>query len=309
MDNLLTQKTPTALAIAQAVGITGSVFLLGSNVCLSVVGIPAAMQAPAPLAVKQWHTIFTRGGAIARPLAIVSALATGYLAYNQDPKSTPFRLNALATILLPSIVPFTLLAMAPTNDKLLGKKDELATASLSNKNVEAFAAEGETVHELMDKWASLNMARAMLDVDEDRSSVVVVEAISLVVEEASVEVSVMVGEFGEETSSVEDTDALAVISLDAEEDVSEETTVEEDDELTASGVTVGSDEIGVILLDVSAELYDVDDISVEDEDDVGSTEEVTMTNDALCWVGEGAALEEDTALQSPNSFWQVSGAQ
>ncbi|CAN9273613.1 hypothetical protein AA0112_g10267 [Alternaria arborescens] len=147
------------------------------------------------------------------------------------------------------------------------------------------------------------------DVDEDRSSVVVVEAISLVVEEASVEVSVMVGEFGEETSSVEDTDALAVISLDAEEDVSEETTVEEDDELTASGVTVGSDEIGVILLDVSAELYDVDDISVEDEDDVGSTEEVTMTNDALCWVGEGAALEEDTALQSPNSFWQVSGAQ
>ncbi|CAN9418367.1 unnamed protein product [Alternaria alternata] len=302
------------------------------------------MQAPAPLAVKQWHTIFTRGGAIARPLAIVSALATGYLAYNQDPKSTPFRLNALATILLPSIVPFTLLAMAPTNDKLLGKKDELATASLSNKNVEAFAAEGETVHELMDKWASLNMARAMLvavgavpasltrgsskpglimscvgsgglglgveDVDEDRSSVVVVvEAISLVVEEASVEVSVMVGEFGEETSSVEDTDALAVISLDAEEDVSEETTVEEDDELTASGVTVGSDEIGVILLDVSAELYDVDDISVEDEDDVGSTEEVTMTNDALCWVGEGAALEEDTALQSPNSFWQVSGAQ
>ena len=80
----------------------------------------------------------------------------------EDPKSTPFRLNALATILLPSIVPFTLLAMAPTNDKLLGKKDELATASLSNKNVEAFAAEGETVHELMDKWASLNMARAML---------------------------------------------------------------------------------------------------------------------------------------------------
>jgi hypothetical protein len=29
MDNLLTQKTPTGLAIAQAVGITGSVFLLG----------------------------------------------------------------------------------------------------------------------------------------------------------------------------------------------------------------------------------------------------------------------------------------
>jgi hypothetical protein len=41
------------------------------------------MEAPAPLAVKQWYTIFTRGGAIARPLAILSALATGYVAYNR----------------------------------------------------------------------------------------------------------------------------------------------------------------------------------------------------------------------------------
>ncbi|KAB2109186.1 hypothetical protein AG0111_0g3561 [Alternaria gaisen] len=150
------------------------------------------------------------------------------------------------------------------------------------------------------------------DVDDDSSSVVdvVVEAVSLLVDKASVEVSVRVGEVAEETGSVVDTDALVVISLDAE-DVSEETTgEEEDDELTASGVTVGSDETDMILLDISAELYDVDDISVvDDEDDVGSTEEVTMTNDALCWVEEGAALEEDTALQSPNPFWQVSGAQ
>jgi hypothetical protein len=65
----------------------------------------------------------------------------------------------------------------------------------------------------------------------------------------------------------------------------------------------------VILLDISAELYDVDDTPVEDEDDAGSTEEVTTTNDALYWVEEGAAIEEDTALQSPNPFWQVSGAQ
>ena len=79
----------------------------------------------------------------------------------------------------------------------------------------------------------------MEDVDDDRSSVVVVEGVSLVVGEASVEVSVGVGvgEVGEETGSVADTDALVVISLDAE-DVSEGTTGEEDDdELTASGVT------------------------------------------------------------------------
>jgi len=139
------------------------------------------MQAPAALAVKQWHTIFTRGGAIGRPLAIVSAIATGYLAYKrmlskhklctgellshtpiEDPKSTPFRLNVAATILLPSIVPFTLLVLGPTNNKLIAKKDEFAAAHAKGKAIKANTADGETVHELMDKWATLNMARAVL---------------------------------------------------------------------------------------------------------------------------------------------------
>ncbi|KAL6158161.1 hypothetical protein ACJQWK_07386 [Exserohilum turcicum] len=120
------------------------------------------MEAPAPLAVKQWHSVFTRGGAIARPLAILSALATGYVAYHQDTGSMAFRLNLASTILLPSIVPFTLLVIAPTNAKLMAKKDELASASLEDQGIEANAAEGETVHELMDWWATLNMARTLL---------------------------------------------------------------------------------------------------------------------------------------------------
>jgi len=44
----------------------------------------------------------------------------------------------------------------------MAKKDELANASLRDKHVEQFAKEGETVKELMDKWASLNLARALL---------------------------------------------------------------------------------------------------------------------------------------------------
>ena len=72
----------------------------------------------------------------------------------EDRTSTPFRLNALATLLLPSIVPFTLLVIAPTNNALEAKNEELASASLESK------AEGENVHALMDKWATLNLARA-----------------------------------------------------------------------------------------------------------------------------------------------------
>jgi hypothetical protein len=64
-------------------------------------------------------------------------------------------------MLLPSIIPFTLLFIKPTNEKLFAKKDELASASLIDKTIEAGVAEGENVHALMDKWATLNLARAV----------------------------------------------------------------------------------------------------------------------------------------------------
>lgn len=44
----------------------------------------------------------------------------------------------------------------------MAKRDELESASLEDKAVEANAAQGETVHELMDRWATLNMARTLL---------------------------------------------------------------------------------------------------------------------------------------------------
>jgi hypothetical protein len=49
------------------------------------------MQAPAPLAVRQWETIYNRGMAFGRPLAILSALSTAYVAYHRTftPPSHP----------------------------------------------------------------------------------------------------------------------------------------------------------------------------------------------------------------------------
>ena len=44
----------------------------------------------------------------------------------------------------------------------MAKKEELESASLEDKAVETNAAQGETVHELMDRWATLNMARTLL---------------------------------------------------------------------------------------------------------------------------------------------------
>ena len=52
--------------------------------------------------------------------------------------------------------------MMSTNNKLMQKVDSLASASLEDKAVEAGVAEGETTHALLDKWGTLNLARALI---------------------------------------------------------------------------------------------------------------------------------------------------
>lgn len=151
----------------------------GANASLSFVAVPAVMQAPAPLAAKQWYTVLMRGGSFGIPLAIGSAIATAYVAsqrmslsWHRLPSHTntvsidatnslAFKLNFAATILLPSIVPFTFAFIKPVNDKLIEKMKSLSSASLEDKAVEDGVAEGETTHALIDKWATLNLARAV----------------------------------------------------------------------------------------------------------------------------------------------------
>lgn len=162
MSSLLTERTPVSIVLAQAVGITSSLYLLGTNVSLSFISCPAALIAPAPLAARQWELIYNKGKALGLPLSLMSAFATAYVAYKQDPKSLPFKLNLAATILMPGIIPFTLFFIKPVNDRLFAKSAELASASLEDKAIEANVAQGETVHALIDKWATLNLARAVL---------------------------------------------------------------------------------------------------------------------------------------------------
>ncbi|KAJ4337229.1 hypothetical protein N0V87_004902 [Didymella glomerata] len=162
MASLFNQKTPPGLFIAQALGITASGYLLGSNASLSLIAVPAVMQAPAPLAAKQWYTVLTKGGSYGKPLAIISGLASAYVAYNQDTSSLPFKLNVAAAVLVPGIVPFTLAFIVPLNNKLEERMRQLDSKSLEDKAVEVGVAEEETTHALIDKWGVLNLARAGL---------------------------------------------------------------------------------------------------------------------------------------------------
>ncbi|KAF2463248.1 uncharacterized protein BDR25DRAFT_307855 [Lindgomyces ingoldianus] len=159
---LFNERVPSGILIAQAVGITTSVFLAGQNAAFSYATVPALLEAPAPLAARQWKKVFDLGKKVGPILAVAGTIATGYLASQQDTSSLPFKLNLAATIIFPSIIPYTLAFMKPTNNKLLSKADSLASTELSNKAAEAGVTQSETVHALLDKWATLNLARALI---------------------------------------------------------------------------------------------------------------------------------------------------
>lgn len=159
------------------------------------------MLAPAPIAIKQWANTYNMGHYCGPPLAIVSALATGWCAWNresfalsciffihmytsrtvpatfhritcgkhiiltntiEDTTSPQYKLNLAATVLIPSIIPFTFAFIVPTNNALFEKKRQLADVEVSAKDVEVGVKKEETVHALIDKWATLNLARALL---------------------------------------------------------------------------------------------------------------------------------------------------
>ncbi|KAF2274918.1 uncharacterized protein EI97DRAFT_459871 [Westerdykella ornata] len=156
------EQVPVGLKIAQAVGLTASAYLFGQNASISYIGVPALMQAPAPLAVKQWDTVYSIGKKTAPALAVVSSLALGYVTYHLDPRSLHYKLNLAATILIPSIIPYTFAFIVPTNKKLYEKLRSLATTGLEDKAAEVGVAKKETVNALLDKWATLNLIRALL---------------------------------------------------------------------------------------------------------------------------------------------------
>jgi hypothetical protein len=51
--------------------------------------------------------------------------------------------------------------MEPYNRKLLEKADSLASTSLEDAAAEAGVAKEETVHSLVDTWATLNLVRGL----------------------------------------------------------------------------------------------------------------------------------------------------
>lgn len=134
---------------------------------ISYITIPSLALSPPELAVRQWNTAFDIGKVTAPPLALTSAACFGYLVYatrhavSQSHAMgirSPMVLYAVATVAIPSIVPYTIAIMNPTNVRLIALARE---AEVKGKGNEIGATEGE-VQKLLTKWAGMNYVRAVV---------------------------------------------------------------------------------------------------------------------------------------------------
>ncbi|KAF2668625.1 hypothetical protein BT63DRAFT_414606 [Microthyrium microscopicum] len=152
----LHRDVPAVVRAAQLLGITGAAGLAGAIIGISTFTVPAILQAPAPLAAKQWSNVYGRGKVFAPPIAVAVGAIFGALAYREyNGNTAALGLYTAAAVLAPSIAPYTLTVMAKTNAALDRKAEDAGVE-------DAAMEKEETVHGLVDYWASLNLVRGLM---------------------------------------------------------------------------------------------------------------------------------------------------
>jgi len=166
--------SPLPIRLAQTVGLSLTLVQAGATLGISAFTVPRLLESPTPLMIRQWANTFTIGKAVAPPLAILSSLSYFYLSYAHSSysSSSASAINlalqgnkalAYAVVggLSVGIVPYTLLLMTPTNNKLLKKADEMRGLEKEDTVVEIGLA-GENAHQLVDWWGVLNFGRGVM---------------------------------------------------------------------------------------------------------------------------------------------------
>ncbi|KAJ0415808.1 DUF1772-domain-containing protein [Aspergillus carlsbadensis] len=156
-----------AFRIAQAVGLSGAIWLSGNIFSLSMMAIPALLQShheeniPLSTITKQWRAIYEFGKARAPPIALVTAITFLSLAWGArrlaplssgpgtGTSATTYYICAALTL---AVIPWTGLAMGKTNAALI----ECAESGWVSDE-----RSGEEVERLLWKWTWLNAARAL----------------------------------------------------------------------------------------------------------------------------------------------------
>ncbi|KAK4548624.1 hypothetical protein LTR36_009534 [Oleoguttula mirabilis] len=157
-----TEDLHSGIRIAQVVGLTTTAFFAGKTFAKSFSATPALLHAPAPLLAKQWKTMHDSDKALAPAVVAIGTSVFGYLASREPRNSKAFILYTTSASLLALCVPYTLILAEPIIQKLEQKAQDLASASLTDTAAEAGVRQEDTVHQLVDKWATVNLGRTIL---------------------------------------------------------------------------------------------------------------------------------------------------
>ena len=164
----MASESPLPIRLAQTLGISTSLIFAGANTALSIFLIPRILESPTPLLLKQWKNMYDAGKAAGRPAGALAALAFFYLSYKSHTTSVSAFVDnrkawgyLTAGLLSIGIVPYTLVVIMPTNNKLFKKVDETRTLGKGDEVVEVGLGE-ETAHILVDWWGVLNLGRGVM---------------------------------------------------------------------------------------------------------------------------------------------------
>ncbi|CAG8393157.1 unnamed protein product [Penicillium salamii] len=152
------------LVAVTAIG--GAFWLSGKISAYSLVALPAMLLAKSEDSVssdailKVWRRLYEYGHAYGPKLAAVTSTAFGYLAWSSRAQRTtcraPMIMYSAAASLVLAIVPYTIICIGPTNDRLsaraAGKDEPVSTNESSEKNDD----------QLLRQWVVLNGIRGLL---------------------------------------------------------------------------------------------------------------------------------------------------
>ncbi|GME26175.1 hypothetical protein GTA08_BOTSDO03614 [Neofusicoccum parvum] len=156
------EPVPVTIRLSQAVGNTASAFMCGQTAAASFQLVPSLLDAPAPLLARQWLKARNIGMKVSLPSIAASISLFAWLASREAPDSTPRKLYTAAALLYFAKIPYSFIFLRPTDEALLAKAESFATTSITDTAVEVGVAKEETTHVLVDKWATINLGRAVL---------------------------------------------------------------------------------------------------------------------------------------------------
>ncbi len=126
------------LTIIEFIAVLSCAIFAGAAIYINVVEHPVRMQCDTKTAATIWAPSYKRATLMQAPLAIVSFLA-GVAAWLIGAGN----LWLLAALLIGAVVPFTFIAIMPTNNQLLASGRDLGSAE-------------------MERWARLHAVRSVL---------------------------------------------------------------------------------------------------------------------------------------------------